>query len=144
MTKSNFYSSEPLLKQFRETLKPYFVWSIKLSMGCSWNLLHAHQLNCSTLSKDSGFIPLVWTSTAGVEYHLIFLILIFNLSVFELVGFQTKLFKDLWYIYFHAVKVFSMFFLSSLDLCSAYCAFLRSQMYLKLFKSGIFMSLKEF
>ena len=50
-----------------------------------------------------------------------FLILIFNLSVFELVGFQTKLFKDLWYMYFHAVKVFSMFFLSSLDFRWAYC-----------------------
>ena len=45
MTKSNFYLSEPLLKQFRETLIAYFVWNIKL--GCSWNLLHglhhAHQ-----------------------------------------------------------------------------------------------------
>ena len=45
----------------------------------------------------------------------------FNLSLFELVGFQSKLFKDLWYMDFPAVKVFSMFFLSSLDLCSAYC-----------------------
>ena len=57
-----------------------------------------------------------------MEYHLIFNFNFFNLSVFELVGFQTKLFMDLWYMYFHAVKVFSMFFLSSLDLCSAYCA----------------------
>ena len=56
-----------------------------------------------------------------MEYHLIFNFNFFNLSVFELVGFQTKLFKDLWYMYYHAVKVFSMFFLSSLDLCSAYC-----------------------
>ena len=51
-----------------------------------------------------------------MEYHLIF-----NLSVFELVEFQTKLIKDLWYMYFHAVKVSSMFFLSSLDLSWAYC-----------------------
>ena len=67
-------------------------------------------------------IPLIWTSATGiVEYHLIFNLNFFNLSVFELVGFQTKLFKDLWYMYFHAVKVFSMFFLSSLDFRWAYC-----------------------
>ena len=62
-----------------------------------------------------------WSIWSGVEYHLIFNFN-FNLSVFELVGFKSKLFKDLWYIYFHAVRVFSMF-VSSLDLCSVYCAY---------------------
>ena len=65
-----------------------------------------------------------------MECFTLFLILIFNLSVFELVGFQTKLFKDLWYMYFHAVKVFSMFFLSSLDFCWAYCDILPGVVFL--------------
>ena len=90
--------------------------------------------NLSAVFKSKqtlGMLPVtfersIWSGAFGAErnsgispYQL--LILIFNLSVFELVGFQTKLFKDLWYIYFHAVKVFSMFFPSSLDLCSAHC-----------------------
>ena len=79
-------------------------------------------LKITTNSRVSSLLsgrPQPAEQNSGISPY--FLILIFNLSLFELVGFQTKLFKDLWYMDFHAVKVFSMFFLSSLVFSGPYC-----------------------
>ena len=74
------------------------------------------------------FIPLIWTSAtgaiwaeqnSGISPHFQFLI--FNLSVFELVGFQQKYILNLLIMLYHPAKVPSMFFTISLDLRSAHC-----------------------
>ena len=69
---------------------------------------------CSSLLLSSGAF---WS---GAEYHLIF-----NLSVFELVGFQQKCILNLLIMLYHPAKVPSMFFTISLDLRSAHCALLQ-------------------